>query len=393
MFGGNDSNNMVIPTSATEFAQYDAGRARDLAIPRPRAAAASPSRNTPGRDVRRCTRRWPACATSSTRARPPSWPTWGRCWRPPRATQYRNRSVPLPQNLFSHSDQQAQWQSSISDDATRTGWGGRIADLMKELNGTNHDVDLHLGGGQQPVGERHDDLLLQGLVQHRLRVSSTTRATRRPTRCRAAFRELIGTRRSAQRLRADVGRTPSRAPSRASGAAGRPRQLHARHRVPRHRAWRPARCHDRPPHRRARGALGVTRQVFFASIGGFDTHGADQLGRQNELLGEMSGGGARLLRRHGGDWAWPTSVTLFTASDFNRTFPSNGKGIGPRLGQPPVRRGRRRARGRHVRHLPDARRRRPRRHRRRGAGSRRPRSTSTRPRSPPGSASRRGTCR
>ncbi|MBP85055.1 MAG: hypothetical protein CMO61_14535 [Verrucomicrobiales bacterium] len=39
-------------------------------------------------------------------------------------------SVPLPPQLFSHSDQQNQWQSSIPDRPFQSGWSGRIADLL-----------------------------------------------------------------------------------------------------------------------------------------------------------------------------------------------------------------------------------------------------------------------
>jgi uncharacterized protein (DUF1501 family) len=75
----------------------------------------------------------------------------------------------------------------------------------------------------------------------------------------------------------------------------------------------------------ARGALGMTRQVFFCSIGGFDTHGTEQLGRQAELLGEISAA-VRSFWDATVEMGVPNLVTLFTASDFNRTFVSNGKG-------------------------------------------------------------------
>src|ERR1700694_1398587 len=39
-----------------------------------------------------------------------------------------------PESLYSHSDQQAQWQSSISDAAAGTGWGGRLADAVASHN-------------------------------------------------------------------------------------------------------------------------------------------------------------------------------------------------------------------------------------------------------------------
>ncbi|MEM7146446.1 MAG: DUF1501 domain-containing protein [Verrucomicrobiota bacterium] len=69
-------------------------------------------------------------------------------------------SVNLPPQLFSHSDQQIQWQSSLSDKPFQSGWAGRIADLLHagntsslvsmsiSLAGIN---DLQVGLGQDPV--------------------------------------------------------------------------------------------------------------------------------------------------------------------------------------------------------------------------------------------------
>jgi uncharacterized protein (DUF1501 family) len=74
-----------------------------------------------------------------------------------------------------------------------------------------------------------------------------------------------------------------------------------------------------------RQALGVKRQVFFASLGGFDTHGEDQLQDQAELLGAVSAAMTAFYNATVELDCAPL-VTAFTASDFNRTFPSNGKG-------------------------------------------------------------------
>ena len=49
---------------------------------------------------------------------------------------YQNRSVRLPLNLFSHSDQINQWQTSVSDSASPSGWGGRTADKIGAANPT-----------------------------------------------------------------------------------------------------------------------------------------------------------------------------------------------------------------------------------------------------------------
>ncbi len=48
-------------------------------------------------------------------------------------TQY-NAGQKLPLGLFSHSDQIEQWQTSIPDNRSGIGWGGRMADLLKSMN-------------------------------------------------------------------------------------------------------------------------------------------------------------------------------------------------------------------------------------------------------------------
>jgi uncharacterized protein (DUF1501 family) len=65
--------------------------------------------------------------------------------------------------------------------------------------------------------------------------------------------------------------------------------------------------------------------VFFCSLGGFDTHGDEQIGRQAELLGELSGAMTAFYNASA-ELNFADVTTTFTASDFNRTFPSNGRG-------------------------------------------------------------------
>jgi uncharacterized protein (DUF1501 family) len=73
-----------------------------------------------------------------------------------------------------------------------------------------------------------------------------------------------------------------------------------------------------------RGATGVNRQVFFVSMGGFDSHDlqnrnhADLMARLNHALAYFDSVLGGLNARN--------NVTTFTASDFGRTFTSNGDG-------------------------------------------------------------------
>jgi uncharacterized protein (DUF1501 family) len=74
----------------------------------------------------------------------------------------------------------------------------------------------------------------------------------------------------------------------------------------------------------ARQGLNMKRQIFFAALGGFDTHDA-QLDDHAALLLELSTAIAD-FHTHTTQLGIADKVTLFTASDFNRTYNSNGKG-------------------------------------------------------------------
>jgi uncharacterized protein (DUF1501 family) len=74
----------------------------------------------------------------------------------------------------------------------------------------------------------------------------------------------------------------------------------------------------------ARGALGAGRQVFFVSMGGFDTHDNQNRG-QADLMARLSHA-INYFDSVLGTMGLRDNVTLFTGSDFGRTFTSNGDG-------------------------------------------------------------------
>ena len=74
----------------------------------------------------------------------------------------------------------------------------------------------------------------------------------------------------------------------------------------------------------ARNNLGMRRQIFFCSVGGYDTHG-DQLAGQAGLLTELSQALSAFYSATN-ELGVADNVTTFTASDFGRTFPTNGSG-------------------------------------------------------------------
>lgn len=73
-----------------------------------------------------------------------------------------------------------------------------------------------------------------------------------------------------------------------------------------------------------RGALGVRRQVFFVSLGGFDTH--DGQNRNHAVLMARLAQALAYFDDTLSQLGALNEVTAFTASDFGRTFTSNGDG-------------------------------------------------------------------
>ena len=75
----------------------------------------------------------------------------------------------------------------------------------------------------------------------------------------------------------------------------------------------------------ARSVLGASRQIFFVSLGGFDTHN-DQLNRQSPLLAQVSAA-LSAFRAATVQLGVDSQVTSFTLSDFGRTLaPASGGG-------------------------------------------------------------------
>jgi uncharacterized protein (DUF1501 family) len=70
--------------------------------------------------------------------------------------------------------------------------------------------------------------------------------------------------------------------------------------------------------------VGANRQVYFVSMGGFDTHDAQNRG-QADLMARLAQGLSYFDATLGLMGA-RSKVTTFTASDFGRTFTSNGDG-------------------------------------------------------------------
>ncbi|RPI95313.1 MAG: DUF1501 domain-containing protein, partial [Chloroflexi bacterium] len=126
--GGNDSNNLILPTIPSEYDQYAAIRTPVLAVPSSVILPISPL-NSDNHEYGL----HPACpelATLFQEAKLAVLLNTGTLVYPLTRAQYQSGALKRPPQLFSHSDQVMQWQTSIPDQPALTGWGGRCADLL-----------------------------------------------------------------------------------------------------------------------------------------------------------------------------------------------------------------------------------------------------------------------
>jgi uncharacterized protein (DUF1501 family) len=152
-YGGSDGMNMVVPSDATRHGQY-AGVRGALALPRGGLASLT------GSDYGL----HPAMASLL-----PFWnqsqlaPVFnlGPLHQPLTKAQYLaagGTGATVPASLFSHSDQQRQWESAVSDSLSRTGWGGRASNALATINPT-----ISVGGnGLFGVEDLRSPLVLPG---------------------------------------------------------------------------------------------------------------------------------------------------------------------------------------------------------------------------------------
>ncbi|MEM8955927.1 MAG: DUF1501 domain-containing protein [Verrucomicrobiota bacterium] len=149
LFGGQNSDNLLAPRgSHPSRANYDASRGilalADASLHPIDAGNLSAPDNSFGLN--------PACTDLKTifdAGELAFVANVGSLTHPITKAEYNAGSVPVPPQLFSHSDQQTQWQSSIPDKPFQTGWAGRIADLLNASYNPQSQVSMSVTLGGQ----------------------------------------------------------------------------------------------------------------------------------------------------------------------------------------------------------------------------------------------------
>ncbi len=402
LFGGNDANNMIIPTDTTTYNTYVSKRGGTYSATN-LATLAIPVAGTTGLVSTSYSNGVNSTSTANIGVLPinplisdghsyglhPSMPELQDLYNTGHmaillnvgtmvypfqygADSYFGRNgrakVPQPYQLFSHNDQQVQWQTSVSDTPTATGWGGRSADMINaaangtatvsmsvslggqntfEVGSTVNEYSISTSGAPAPTGS----LGSVGAVGTQLealndligyRGSNGTAAADQgwtaaldikaihPNLYEQSYASIVRNGiNSATLVNAVNGALSNTSPvfnnmntyytgsASNSNISGFAQQLRSVAKMISGRA-----------------SFGHMRQIFFVQMGGFDLH-TNQGGYVNSAGGLLSHAGLfrDLSRGLRGFYdatvamGVATNVTAFTVSDFSRTFPQNG-GLG-----------------------------------------------------------------
>lgn len=310
LFGGNDSNNMVIPLSSSGYASYQQTRSV-LALPQ---ASLLPTNPPSAGSAFGFHSRFTGLQTLFNQQHLAVLANVGTLVRPTTRAQFQQRQVSLPHNLFSHEDQQAQMQTAALTADGQTGWAGRTADKIQSIYGGNFPIIISLAG---------TNIFCEGLVARSIESSGD------PTKVLSGFGSSAESqaRMSAQQnlLTFDSGLSLIQSASSTTSNA-----LQDSKTLADALAAAPALTTVFPNNGlgsqlkqvaqiiSVRSALGLQRQIFFVSIGGFDTH-SDQLSAQDNLYNQLSQAMSAFYQATA-EINLASQVTTFTLSDFSRTY-------------------------------------------------------------------------
>jgi uncharacterized protein (DUF1501 family) len=310
LFGGNDANNLIVPVSSSDYANYASIRS-GLAIPQGQLLPVQPkSLSVPYgfhpklAEVQSLFNQGQLALLANA----------GTLVQPTTRDQYLQGQAALPQNLYSHADQQQQMQTATLNTFGDVGWGGKLADKIQSMYGGNFPVLISLAGS---------NVFAEGLAVRAVESSGD------PTKPLSGF---YGSDQDSARLAAlqsmlsfDTGLTLIQSASTITSnaiqdgktlAAALAQGAGIKTQFP--NSYLGGQLQQVAQIIQVRAALGLPRQIFFVSTNGFDTH-SDQLNQQNGLYQDLSQSMSAFYQATN-EIGVAQNVTTFTLSDFGRTF-------------------------------------------------------------------------
>jgi uncharacterized protein (DUF1501 family) len=319
--GGNDGNNVLV--SLDQYNAYASARGVDLAFPQANLLPISPT--TGGSyglhpnmtELQTLFNQGNVAMVSNV----------GPLVEPLTRTTYQNGTGKKPIQLFSHSDQVSLFQTAVANEVAQTGWGGRVADKLAPLNGA--------ATFPQNVSIAGVNLLLTGASTRQLAIadSNTPLSAVLPLAMTGTSGEVIARRASfdaLRRLDLDYQLVKAASDTRSSSlqtsaalASVNPAIAQV---FPNTSLGRQLLQIARLIKASVDPATGINmrREIFFAQIGGFDTHSSQRAG-QDALMTQLSQAmNAFYLATV--ELGVSSNVTTFTLSDFGRTLQPAGAG-------------------------------------------------------------------
>jgi uncharacterized protein (DUF1501 family) len=318
LFGGNDSYNMVVPRSNAEYGVYAASR-QNMAVAQGDLLAISPLSGDGTNYGLHPSMAGIQSLFESGRAAFIN--NIGPLVEPTSKIDFLNQSVALPPQLFSHNDQQDQWQTLKGTRVSKTGWAGRLADLIR-TNVANQQLATNVSlfgnslmqSAEETVGYvmgNTGPLPFQGFGDEGIFLEQ-----------RIAMQNIINANYDSiyERGFAEVQqRAIATADLVGDALAGAPVLSTA---FPQSQLGNQLRTVAQMI--AVRDTLQMERQVYFVATGGFDSHD-DQIANQPDLLTGVSDA-MKAFYDATVELGVADSVTSFTQSDFARTLTSNGDG-------------------------------------------------------------------
>jgi uncharacterized protein (DUF1501 family) len=312
LFGGNDANNTLVPFDSVGYSNY-AGLRGPLALPQSQLLqlASLPDYglhpNLP--EVRQLIDSGAGALVANV----------GTLIQPTtRATVAAQMN--LPANLFSHSDQQLQWQNAAQSAVTSTGWAGRMSDLLgSSFNSsasipmiTTVDGDTLFCDGQSTTPMAVTPGSLAGVSCGEGTAECAVRQS--IAQSFLGFESGLSLVQAANNTTQNAYQYASVLTQAVSGIAPLATVFPSNNPFA-------AQLQQIAQLMQVRTSFGVNRQIFFAGVGNFDTH-ANQFAQQSLLLSQFSSAISAFYQATQ-ELGIASQVTSFTMSDFSRALQPN----------------------------------------------------------------------
>ncbi len=307
--GGNDGNNMLIPLDATEYNEYATLRGGGLAISQ---SSLNVLQGTSNGKTYGLHPSLTNVASLYNKKRAELIANIGPLRSPATKAQMLADSTLLPEALLSHPQQLAQWESATTSAAPVTGWGGRMADLFTAQSGS---LPAMLDAGPSSIFTVGNSV--QGIA------------------VQADGGDLVALPTGMDAAVLAVAQAESSSPNAIISQAAHLRVLSAKQQVILKSAQAagsglqtafPATNFGNVLKTIAqviggRSVVGASRQIFYCTQGGYDTH-QNQWPQQAAQLTELDGGLAAFMTALD-ELGLTNQVLVCTHSDFNRTMQGN----------------------------------------------------------------------